>query len=256
MRASIPLLLILGLTGAGACAADATFEGYAREPDSGALLYVETHFVWDAGTPRESRIVLYRCARGRQPFARKELSYAQERSAPSFDFEDARSGFREGLRREAGVAFVSASAGADGPRRSARLDARALVADAGFDEFVRANWDALERGDVLLAPFLVPSRLDRVQFRVRKQSTAQVGGAEASVIRLSVAGPLGWFVADIDVVYRNQDRRLASYSGVTNIRDANGRTLTARIDFPDEARHDDAPPAAQLRAQRLVSRCD
>ena len=112
--------------------------------------------------------MLYRCKPDGPPFARKELSYPATRTAPSFDFEDARSGYAEGLSRAAGLtAFARAGSGA--VRRSATLDAgELLVADAGFDEFVRIHWAALARGDALSAPFLVPSLLESVEFRVRK----------------------------------------------------------------------------------------
>lgn len=250
-----PIALTALLVCGPAFAADASFEGFARAPDSNALLYVESHFVWDAGAADESRIVLYRCPRDGRPFARKELSYAQVRNAPSFDFQDARSGFAEGLGRTAGVAVAYARAGASAPRRDAAVTDPKLIADAGFDEFVRANWTALQNGTAITAPFLVPSLLDSVDFRVRKNSGTSIDGAESSVIRLSVAGPLGWFLSDIDVTYRNEDRRLLSYRGVTNIRDAAGKMLTARIDFPDDVRREGAPDAAQLRAMPLVNGC-
>jgi hypothetical protein len=254
MRAPDALAVLL-ICGPG-FAADATFEGFARAPDSNALLYVESHFVWDAGAADESRIVLYRCPRDGQPFARKELSYAQVRNAPSFDFQDARSGFAEGLGRKTGVAVAYARAGSSAPRRDAAVTDPKLIADAGFDEFVRANWATLQKGTAITAPFLVPSLLDSVDFRVRKKSGTNVDGAESSVIRLSVAGPQGWLLSDIDVTYRNEDRRLLSYRGVTNIRDADGKMLTARIDFPDDVRRDAAPDAARLRAMPLVKGCD
>jgi hypothetical protein len=200
--------------------------------------------------------VLYRCPRDRRPFARKELAYAQARNAPSFEFEDARSGFAEGLIPGSGVPVAYARAGFEESRRDAAVADPKLVADAGFDEFVRANWDVLRRGTPLDAPFLVPSLLDSVDFRVRRKSAISVDGAPASVIRLSVAGPLGWFLSDIDVTYRDSDRRLLRYRGVTNIRDAAGKMLTARIDFPDDLRRDSAPDASQLRAMPLARDCD
>ena len=83
----------------------------------------------------------------------------------------------------------------------------------------------------------MPSRLERVNFRVRKVGAGDASRRETpSVIRLSLAGPLGWFLPDIDVSYRKRDRRLLRYRGLTNIRDAQGKMLTAQIDFPDAAR--------------------
>jgi hypothetical protein len=133
--------------------------------------------------------------------------------------------------------------------------AGALVADAGFDEFVRARWDSLERGVAVELPFLVPSRLDSVNFKVRKVSEAIIEGEVASVFRLSVAGPLGWFLSDIDVSYRKRDRLLMRYRGITNIRDTSGEMLEAQIDFPSADRSDAAVDLAALRALPLASRC-
>lgn len=254
MRASILISLLVLAT--PSFAADATFEGFARELDSEKLLYVESHFVWGAGAADESRIVLYRCPRDGRPFARKELSYTQARTAPSFDFEDARSGFAEGLGRGTGATVAYARAGVNEPRRDAAIADPKLVADAGFDEFVRINWDSLQRGTALDAPFLVPSLLDSVDFKVRRKSGASVDGAAASVIRLSVAGPLGWFLSDIDVTYRNADRQLLRYRGVTSIRGADGKMLSARIDFPDDNRRASAPAASELRALPLAATCE
>jgi hypothetical protein len=251
---SLPLAASMLLAGC-AVAADATFTGYARSPDSGALLYLETHAVADAGTPAETRVVLYRCADG-AAFARKELAYAAGRIAPDFQFEDARSGYAEGFRRESAGITVFERAGANADTRRETLSGEPdLVADAGFDEFVRARWDELERGVAADVPFLVPSRLDSVPFRVRKVAEARIDGDTVSVIRLSLAGPLGWFVPDVEVSYRKRDRRLVRYRGLTNIRDAAGRLIEAQIDFPDAGRRGGGVDLALLREQPLVDTC-
>jgi hypothetical protein len=257
MRASLAAICAFVLFSAVASAADGTFTGYARSLDTGELLYVESHAVHAAATAGETRVVLYRCAAGAAPFARKELEYGTDRLAPAFNFEDARSGFFESLERDGRRLTVSARAGAHAaPRFATLIAAGALVADAGFDDFVRARWEALERGASVQVPFLVPSRLDSVQFRVRKVAQKLIAGEAASVIRLSLAGPLGWFLPDIDVSYRQRDRRLMRYRGLTNIRDAGGSLLEAQIDFPDADRSAAAPDLAAWRALPLVSRCE
>jgi hypothetical protein len=238
-------------------ARDATFTGYARSLDGRELLYVESHAVSGSGAPDESRVVLYRCAADFAPFARKELDYASDRIAPAFALADARSGFAEGLKRDARGLEVFARAGAKSKPRSALLPrAGALVADAGFDEFVRTRWDSLERGISVEVPFLVPSRLDSVNFKLRKVSEAIIESEAANVFRMSVAGPLGWFLSDIDVSYRKRDRQLMRYRGITNIRDASGEMLEAQIDFPSADRSDAAVDLAALRALSLASRCE
>jgi hypothetical protein len=232
----------------------AVFTGYARDLQTNSPLYVEVHSVADPGTAREMRVVMYRCVEG-PAFARKELAYDADRTAPSFRFEDSRSGHDEGLVRHADRIEVFERSGARAARRTAQVDPDGLVADAGFDEFVRLRWDALERGETLDAPFLVPSRLGRMTFRIRKIGEARIGAEQASVIRLSLAGLLRVLVPDIDVTYRQRDRVLVRYRGLTNVRDAGGRMLEAQIDFPDDGRYEVAVDLAALRAQPLVARC-
>jgi len=252
-----PLIVAAFCAFAGlACARDGSFTGYARSLDGRDLLYVESHAVSGGGGADETRVVLYRCSAGSAPFARKELDYARDRIAPAFAFEDARSGFAEGLKRDARGLEVFERAGANAKlRRETLSHAGALVADAGFDEFVRTRWDALERGASAEVPFLVPSRLDSVNFKVRKVSEATIEGEAANVFRLSVAGPLGWLLSDIDVSYRKRDRQLMRYRGITNIRDASGEMLQAQIDFPSADRSDAAVDLAALRAMPLTTRC-
>jgi hypothetical protein len=236
-------------------AADLTFAGRAHDLETGALLFVESHAVSGSGGPGETRVVSYRCANG-ATFARKTLDYGDARLAPAFALDDARSGVSEGLERSAGGTRVFERSRDSSLRSKPLRDAADLVADAGFDEFVRARWDALEAGEALVVPFLVPSRLDTVNFRVRKAGDTTIEGRAASVFRLSVASPLGWFLPDIEVSYRQGDRRLLRYRGITNIRDADGAMISAQIDFSDADRDESAVDLDALRSTPLARRCD
>jgi hypothetical protein len=95
-----------------------------------------------------------------------------------------------------------------------------------------------------------------VQFRVRKTGETTIDGQAASVIRLSLASPLGWFLPDIDVTYRRSDRRLMRYRGVTNIRDGTGEVISAQIDFADADRSSAAVDLDALRALPLARGCE
>ena len=242
------------LFAADARAAGAEFTGYARDLKTGSPLYVEVHSVANPGHVGETRVVMYQCADG-SPFARKELTYDADRIAPAFRFEDSRSGYAEGLTRRANHLEVFERSGALATHRTGRVRSEGLVADAGFDEFVRLRWDELERGVKFDAPFLVPSRLDSMSFRVRKVGEAQIGGETASLIRLSLAGLLSLLVPDIEVAYRKRDRALVRYRGVTNVRDADGKLQAAQIDFPDDGRRQVLVDLGALRTKPLASRC-
>lgn len=237
-------------------AADLQFTGFARDRD-GKPLYVEAHYVRNAGAIGETRIVMYRCTQGGPAFARKELTYGKLRAEPEFTFTDARSGYVEGLRQTAQGPRVFQQENARSPRREAPVPANVtIVADAGFDEFVRQRWDELENGQTMRFPFLVPSRLDFLSFKVEKHGETTIEGATASVIRLNLSGVLGWFLPFIEVSYRKSDRMLMRYDGLSNIRDEAGRNHIAIIEFPlRERRAVPAVDLVKLRAEPLVSRC-
>ena len=231
--------------------------GYARTKETGRLLYIESHYVREAGTAAENRIVLYRCGFGGPTFARKELSYQSQRHTPDFNMIDARSGYAEGVRRTAQGLRAYSQLNATSPRREATLALRPnLVIDAGFDDFVRLNWRELEGGKTVSFPFLVPSQLDTYNFKIRKHREVTIEGSAASVIRLNLSGVLAWFTPYIEVSYRQADQVLMRYEGLTNIRNAEGQLLEAVIDFPSNERR--LLPQLDLRGPRiepLASRC-
>lgn len=237
-------------------ATDLRVTGLARDPRSQQLLYVESHYIHNAGQNGEQRVVLYRCGIDGPAFARKELQYGPTREIPEFTLTDARTGYQEGLRRaERGLrVFQRPANGA--PPRDVPIDATGmLVADAGFDAFVRAQWNELEAGRTVRFSFLVPSKLDALPFKISKHAETQIEGVPASVIRLALSGVLGWVVPNIDVTYRKSDRMLLRYEGVTNMRDVKGANLVARIDFPNTERRETTVDLAAVRAEPLTSRC-
>lgn len=219
-----------------AAAATLSFdEGIARDPGDGRMLYREQHWIRrDGDTPRE-RLVIYRCADG-TAFARKHVDYRSSRIAPAFALEDARDGYREGVRQaSAPVAFVRDSRAAQ--ERSAPLAAAALVADAGFDEFIRRQWPRLQAGEAVALRFAVPARLDSYGFTLRRIGAATVAGEPASIFRLRLGGWLAWLAPHVDVAYGQDSRRLLRFEGPSNLRDDAGRAqLRVRIDFPDPPR--------------------
>jgi hypothetical protein len=221
-------------------------EGLAHDPDSGALLYREQHLLEHDEDGLRRRLVVYRCADG-TAFARKQVDYGDSALAPSFDFVDARLGYREGLRRDGQGGELWVRRHADGEERRAPVaGGEALVADAGFDEFIRRRWQPLVAGKPVPLQFAVPSRLDAYDFTVRRRGSGEVAGEPAEFFRLRLGGLLGWLAPHIDVAYGRESRRLLRFEGLSNLRDEqDGEPLLARIDFPAPA----APAAAgQWRA--------
>ena len=243
------LLFVLWQVAAAQAAAPAVVQRYqarALDPDSGRLLYTEQHLVRSpaphdgASTAARQRLVLYRCPDG-QLFARKRVDYREDSpAAPAFSLEDARFGYREGVRADAGrwLAFLRRDAGS-APQTGVVEPGNRLVIDAGFDEFVRAQWNRLQAGDTVALDFLVPSRLRTYGFTLRRVGAIELETGAATRFRLSLGGLLGWFAPDITVTYRNADRRLLRFEGLTNIRANRDDNVVARVEFapaPDAPR--------------------
>jgi hypothetical protein len=227
-----------------------SYAGTATAKASNEFLYGERHELhYRDGAPAE-RIVLYTCRDG-SAFARKTVTYVDP-LAPDFLLEDASNGMREGVRSVGNGRAVFFRANSHVPEKALVLaGTRDLVADAGFDEFIRANWQKLVTGKSLTLPFLVPSRLDKVGFRVRHARSDRLDGILVEVFRLDVSGLLGWVAPAIDVFYDAQQHVLMRYAGISDLRDASGNNYQAEINFRagDRAPSDEARVSAARRAR-------
>jgi hypothetical protein len=226
-----------------------TYSGAATALQTQKFAYGERHVLRLEEGRLAERVVLYTCRDG-SAFARKTSFYENE-LAPSFVLEDASNGMREGIRsggirpggiregdRSGGSRIVFFRASHAEPEKSGPLPpVPGLVADSGFDAFVRANWQALAAGKSLSMHFLVPSRLDDMGFRVQRLRSDQVDGIPVEVFRLKLSGFLGWFLPGIDVYYGAADHVLMRYVGLSDLRDAARDNMTVNISFnPNDRR--------------------
>ncbi|MBO9737548.1 hypothetical protein J7432_00575 [Xanthomonas axonopodis pv. begoniae] len=238
------LLLVLGSLPLGA-AAVTRVDGDAFDGDSGALRYRESHWLLDDG----GRLVLYRCPDGRA-FARKQVDGGG--SSPDFSLIDGRDGYREGVRQRDGVREMYQLAPGKPERRTALPPgAGARVIDAGFDAYLREQWDAIARAPQKV-DFVLPSLQRQVGFRVER-----LGDADGQRrFRISLDAWYGAAVPSLEVRYSLADKRLLEFRGVGNLRDANGRYPHVRIVFPDTpARAASAEELREAREQPLATSC-
>jgi hypothetical protein len=206
-------------------------EGIARDPDSKKSMYIEQHWIRSNGETPVERLVLYRCTDG-TAFARKRVNYQNNLQAPAFEFTDGRKKVSEGLRyAAAGPALWFRGAGVSTEKVAALSNAN-LVADAGFDEFIRLNWTNLRAGKEIPLNFAVPTRLKAYKFNLKQIGESQFAGKAAVTFELKIAGLLSLIADPIQVTYGKNDKRLLSFKGLSNLRDDQGGfDLNAKIDF-------------------------
>lgn len=206
------------------------FEGRAINPASGRLMYVEAHWLYD-DRGDASRLVLYRCPDG-APFARKIAHDHGHPQAPDFALDDGRTGYQEGVRSAGGKRTVYVRARKGAKERSAVLDTSPMpVIDAGFDAYIRSHWDQLGKNGSDTIPFVIPSRLGTLSFKVKRMDDARIGGREARQYQLGLASWIGFALPHLDVAYDVKTRELLRFNGMANIHASNGDNVKARIEF-------------------------
>lgn len=232
------------------------YAGFAYAHGSQRLVYSEIHWLYDqAGVPQQ--LVLYQCPDG-EAFARAEIRDAPTALAPDFDFIDGRDGHREGIRTRGSQREVYFQDTKKSAVRAKPLpDNPAGVIDAGFDVFVRAHWSELSTDCSPEAPFLLPSRLAFLAFKISGGRKTLWNGRPVLRLRMGVDAWYAFALPSIDLVYDWRDRRLLEYAGIGNIRDGHGRNQNVRIEFPDRARTSQVAPdeVRQAATRPLTGRC-
>ena len=245
----VGLLAALSMTAARA-AENYTGDAYAQ--DGGQLLYHESHFLFDADGMHQ-RVVLYQCPDG-AAFGRKLIRDDGDPQAPDFAMLDARTDYREGVRRKDGKREVYVQRGDDQAEKSDALVVPADgVIDAGFDVYVRNHWDELAAGKTLQLPFLVPSK--RAFYNFKLASVAGASTPQKLAVRLSLGAWYAFLAPSIDVVYDRTTHRLLQFVGLSNIRDTDLKNYSVRIEFPQPPHSVSQTDVDNAKALKLVHSC-
>ena len=201
--------------------------GTAWSHDQQAVLYQEIHFTNNAELDLTTRVE-YRRPDG-ELFAEKHIDYSDSLIAPAISQRDFRNDARVTTEHEQVRAAQIIRLGFR-PHDSNELF------DAGFDPYVRLNWDDLVSGRRITTDFLVPARMDTVRISVTQVDSSQCR-ADTDNIYCFVIRPagllrvVGWLVDPIYIGYHRETRRLMSFDGISNFRDDAGNTRNVLIKF-------------------------
>tara|TARA_R110001606_G_scaffold369162_4_gene525117 strand:- start:105 stop:851 length:747 start_codon:yes stop_codon:yes gene_type:complete len=208
--------------------------GEAASVESGELLYQELHYRSDALALLSDRVEYV--APSGELLVEKSLNGARSFITPEVEQNDLRSGTRFSVNdngdslevryQRAGQSLVS---------KRIEKEER-LVVDAGFDPYVRANWEALSTGEAIRAEFFVPARLDTVRISIRQTDAEQCAAISSSALCLVVrpAGILrlvGWLIDPLYLAYEQDSQRLLMYRGISNLLDENGEPQNVLIRY-------------------------
>tara|TARA_R100001377_G_scaffold82144_1_gene62221 strand:+ start:1216 stop:1962 length:747 start_codon:yes stop_codon:yes gene_type:complete len=208
--------------------------GDAASADNGELLYREIHYRSDASASLSERVE-YVLPSG-ELIVEKTLNGARSSITPEVEQNDLRSGTRFSIS-DSGDSLDARYRRGDQGFESRRIEKEErLVVDAGFDPYVRANWQALRNGETIRAEFFVPARLDTIKISIRETDAEQCAALESSALCLVVrpAGILrlvGWLVEPLYLAYEQDSQRLLMYRGISNLLDENGQSQNVVIRY-------------------------
>lgn len=205
--------------------------GEAYDLDSDELLYRETHCV---NPDKNAREVIYRSNDGRL-IARKLLDYSSGLTTPSFVQHNFYSSERVEVELNRGNLTMSVheigNPGSKKEKSTKPGDKLPVVIDAGFDEFVRNNWDSLVEGEKKKFLFALVARSSLVELRIRPAACAYETGTD-QCFKLELSNwLLRMIAAPIELGYDVETRQLTRYRGLSNIGDENGDGLMVDIQY-------------------------
>lgn len=219
-------------------ASELGFTGTAKPVDGGDTIYQESHVIsgsCEQGLfiPEEHTVDYSRS--GSEGFATKKLSYRQSVLRPSVEFNQP--GFSEVIEitnqndQTLDILWQSPS----GSTEQASLNVEPfLVADSGFDNFVRQNWKrVIEEGESVKFNMVAPTRGDDYGFILEPTSDSRIDAEH--LVRIRPSGMLVRFLVDPILLGYNDDGLLTDYLGLTNIRKNEDTNYTAHIRYTIQA---------------------
>jgi hypothetical protein len=213
--------------------------GTAWTQDGAEIQYLEYHYAEQPGLDLPT-LIEYRRPDG-EVFARKQIDYSRSLIAPAIVQQDFRNKARLVIEHpdEPAARFIRVGFQPHDSDRFQQSDVSArtqLIVDAGFDPFIRENWDTLVSGRRITSDFLVPARLDSVRIGISRTAAGDCGATDTELACFVVrpAGVLrvvGWLVEPIRIGYDLNTRRLQVFDGLSNLRDDQGEPRNALIKF-------------------------
>ena len=177
--------------------------GEARDPESGELLYYEHYYCTDD----QLKCSVFYLRPDDQLIASKRIDYQPSKKAPALSFRDFR------LDRQVTID---------------RVDTDAVV-DAGFDNFVRLQWQDLSEGEEVRFPFRMVGRDDPIDMRASRAGPCS-DDKLCLKIRLD-SWLLGSFVDPIQLTYDRDSQRLMRFRGISNLKNDQGRSQKVEIQY-------------------------
>ena len=205
--------------------------GEAFAIDSEELLYRETHCQSDDKLKRD---VLYKNPDG-EPIAYKSIDYRNGFSTPSFKQTNFQTSEETKVTVDKNMVTLSfTDVNREQTQKTFEKNAFSdlpMVIDAGFDAYIRENWDSLVSGEEQQFQFPLVTRTALIELQV-SASSCSFESENSQCFTLEMSNWLYRMLADpIELGYDLSEKHLIRYRGLANIEDENGKGLDVDIRY-------------------------
>ena len=208
------------------------YEGKAVDLATGAELYIEDHKEILEDGRRVGMTSVYRDMSGRV-LARRTVDFSKNPFVPDFELVDERDGYTEGASLQGDSLRVYLQKNSESPLEDVMLQIPdPAVVDAGFNNYVQAQWDAIAAGEKQYFNFAAPFAKDYYGFRVYKEDEVVENDRRMMIVHLDIDNfIIRLFLDPIVLKYDMEARRLVSYEGISNINNDEGKSYVVRITY-------------------------
>lgn len=168
--------------------------------------------------------------------AEKQLDYSRGDTQPSYTLTDLRSDQLWSVEWDGETQLMMRKGSLDDPDRSRVPAEQQQVIDAGFDAFVKQEWDDLLAGERVTFYFAFPNRLRNVRLRGERieasDSEIERGDSDWIHFRIQVnSRVLSLFADDLFLAYEADQKRLKVFRGRSNLPDDQGESIDVEIHY-------------------------
>ena len=209
------------------------YSGIASDLSSGEFYYTEEHEEWNDDNGLSQTTITFKDKKG-DVIVTKRIDYTKNSIQPDFMQEDLRDGYEEGAETKGQCIEMKCR-----KNFKKKLETKLVcvpspaVVDAGFNNFVKAHLDELQKGKVVKFNFAVPSQLDYFSFRMYKSTEEIFKGKKAIVLRMEPEQfILRSLVPPAILTYTISSKRLMQYEGLSTINDKKGKSYRVKISYP------------------------
>ncbi|BAX80878.1 hypothetical protein [Labilibaculum antarcticum] len=234
MKKLLFIIVLLSFYGFRSGTENRVYEGIAMDKNSLEFIYKEVHQeIFIKGKHLETRTSFV--GENGSEFAYRELDFRNSFQKPNYLLMDERSGLLEEVIHVGANQFeirYRKNSNSKLKEKSLYVPEPAVV-DGGFNYYIKSNWNKIIAEEKLVFNFLSVAFQDYFTFRIYKVDE-QTSDPNIVLLRMECQSLLLRVLMNpIYVHYDLKTKRISKYEGISNIRDHEGHSYKALLNYPE-----------------------